>query len=328
MVVSRCTSCRNRKKVTPMYRSNKARMFKRAGASAALTIGAVAGVAAVAGASTHHPSAKTPSSRSHVDGWGTPPRGAFAGGLVTVLTSSSITVQNPTGTLTYAIGSGTTVTKDDVASSFADLAVGQHVDIVVSSTSATTATKIDIDTRAPARGPGSGGIVTALSGTSITVKDRSGSSSTFTIDASTKVTKERSSASVSDLALGELVMISPSTSSTTTAASIDVELAHVAGRVTAVSGDSITLSDRDGATKTVVVNSATVISKNAASATLGDVTVGSFVFAEGTFDAAATTLSASTLGIGAPGAGSGPQGFGPGDAGHGPGGPGQGPGAF
>jgi len=318
-----------------MYRSNKPRMYKRAGVSAALAIGAVAGGAAVAGASTHHASAKAPSARSQRDGWGTAPQGKFAGGQVTALTSTSITVQNPGGSTTYTIGSGTTVTKDDVAASFADLAVGQHVDIVVATTSATTAATIDIDTRPPARGHGPGGIVTALSATSITVKDPSGTSSTFTIDSSTKVSKERAAGSVGDLAVGEFVMIMPSTSSSTTAASIDVELAHVAGRVSAVNGNTITLSDRGGVTKDVVVNSSTVISKSGTSVTLADVSVGSFVFAQGTFNAAGTTLSAAAIGIGAPGAGHGPGGFGPGDvgrgpgdAGHGPGDPAQGPGAF
>lgn len=150
------------------------------------------------------------------------------------------------------------------------------------------------------RGPG--GSITAVSANSITVKDPRGTSSTFSIDSSTKVAKDRVAATAADLAIGEHVRIIPSSTSSTTAAVIDIELARVAGQVVSVSGSTITVSDRDGFYRTISVGSATTYTKSGASATLGDVTTGSFVMAEGTVDANHTTLDASAVGIGLPSA--------------------------
>lgn len=148
---------------------------------------------------------------------------------------------------------------------------------------------------------GLGGLVTAVSSTSITVKDMQGTSTTYTIDASTKVTKEQQTATAADLAVGEHVRILAGTSSATTAAGIDIELARIGGQVVSVSGNAITVSDRDGFYRTVTVSGTTTYAKSGAGATLSDVTTGSFIMAEGTVDANHTTLDASSVGIGLPG---------------------------
>jgi len=160
-----------------------------------------------------------------------------------------------------------------------------------------------------------GGTVTLVSASSITVKDPQGTSSTFTIDASTKVTKDRATATLADLAVGEHVRIIPSSSSATTAAGIEIELARVAGQVVSVDGSTVTVSDRDGFYRTISVGTKTAYSKGGASAALGDVTTGSFIVAEGTVDANHTTLDATAVGIGQPRVtgtgGSGPIGMDP-----------------
>jgi len=147
---------------------------------------------------------------------------------------------------------------------------------------------------------GLGGLVTSVSGTSITVKDLQGTSTTYTIDAGTKVTKERQTATAADLVVGEHVRILASTTSATTAAGIDIELARIGGQVVSVSGNTITVSDRDGFYRTVTVSGTTTFSKGGASAALSDVTTGSLVMAEGTVDTNHTTLDASSVGIGLP----------------------------
>lgn len=159
------------------------------------------------------------------------------------------------------------------------------------------------------RGPG--GTVTAVSATSITLKDRAGMSETFSIDASTSVTKDRSTSTLSALAPGDQVRIVPSAPGSTLARSIDIEQPSVMGKVTATSANSITVSDPRGTSFTIIVSNATTYSKAGASASLGDVSVGSMIFAQGSFaTGSATTLDATTIGIGTPGAfhdGAGPD---------------------
>jgi hypothetical protein len=161
---------------------------------------------------------------------------------------------------------------------------------------------------------GSGGVVTALTSTSITISDPSGTTTTYTITSSTTVTKDRVTAAIADLAVGDEVHVVPSASGSTTAASIAIVEPSVMGKVTAVSGDTITISGPNSSSATVIVSSATTYTKDRASATLADVTVGSSIFAEGSFASSTdtSTLDATSVGIG----GAGPGGFG-----H-PGGPG------
>ena len=178
--------------------------------------------------------------------------------------------------------------------------------------------------RAGAFAPGDRGVVSDVTSSAITITDRSGASTTFTIDGSTSVTKDRSAATTASLAAGERVRITPSTTSASTAARIEIELAHVAGQVTSVSGHTVVVTDDQGFDRTIVVNGATTFSKAGASASLSDVTNGSFVFAEGTVDSNKTSLDAATVGIGQPSASAHLDGPGPmgGPGGAAPGGPG------
>ena len=163
------------------------------------------------------------------------------------------------------------------------------------------------------------GVVSAVTSSSITVKEPSGTSTTYSYNSSTSITKERSSASTADLSVGESVMLRASTSDASTLTSIDIELPSVMGRVSAVSGDVITVSGPDGSTSTVVVSGSTAYSKDGATVSVSDVTVGSMIFAQVTLASDGTTLDASTIGIGMAAHG------GPGRPGPGPG-PGTGPG--
>ncbi|MBW4077860.1 MAG: hypothetical protein HIU84_04980 [Acidobacteria bacterium] len=167
-------------------------------------------------------------------------------------------------------------------------------------------------TRGDWRGPRPpGGTITSVSATSVTFTDRSGTSTTFSIDPSTTVTKDRSPSSQSALAVGEQVRILPSAPGSTVAKNVDIEFPSVMGRVTAIGAGSISLSDPRGSSYTVVVSNATTYAKAGATASLNDVSVGSMIFAQGTFaPGSITILDATTVGIGAPGAfhdGAGPE---------------------
>jgi hypothetical protein len=175
----------------------------------------------------------------------------------------------------------------------------------------------------PGAGNFAGGTVTAVSDTSITVKDMSGTSTSYAITSATTFSEGPTTITESQLAVGQHVGIQLSSSSSTTAANIDVQLPVLFGTVTAVSGDTITISDPEGFNRTILVDSSTTFTKSGDSSTLSDVTVGSVISAQGSVDTNLTSLDASSVVIGAPGASGGGQGFG----GPGPGGPGgHGPG--
>ncbi|MFZ1063184.1 MAG: DUF5666 domain-containing protein [Acidimicrobiales bacterium] len=187
-------------------------------------------------------------------------------------------------------------------------ALGVGASVASASTTSTTGSGVSAhdSTTTPASGPGcvmgAGGVVTALTSDSITVTDPSGTATTFSFTSATTVTKDRSAASTSDLAVGEEVHVVPSAKGSTSAARIDIVQPSVMGKVTAVSGDDITLTGPNGTSTTVIVSSTTTYTKDGASASLSDVTVGSSIFAEGSFASSSdtSTLDATSVGIGAP----------------------------
>jgi hypothetical protein len=156
---------------------------------------------------------------------------------------------------------------------------------------------------------GIGGDVTAISATSITVTDPSGTASTYDIGTATTVTKNGQSAALADIAVGESVHISVSTADATLASTIDIVPAGIGGKVTAINGDVLSISGPNETTGSIVVSSATTYMKGGATASLSDISVGTFVFAQGSYGTSASVVDATTVGIGQPG----------------PGGPGAGP---
>jgi hypothetical protein len=123
------------------------------------------------------------------------------------------------------------------------------------------------------------------------------------------------------LAIGQHVGIQLLTSDDTTAASIDIQLPALFGSVTSVSGDTVVITDLEGFSRTIVVDSSTTYTKSGATSSLSDVVVGSDIIAEGTVDTNGTSLDATNVVIGLPSQQSG----GPGIGGPGGGGPGFGP---
>jgi hypothetical protein len=150
---------------------------------------------------------------------------------------------------------------------------------------------------------GVGGDVNALTSSSITIVNFDGTTTTYVINSSTVITKLRHSTPVASLVLGENVHIVPSSTDAGVAGSIDIVPAIIAGRVDAINGDTITVTGPNGRTGTIQVSTATTYSKVGTSASLGDVSVGSFVFGEGTFGSSPTAIEAATVGIGMPGPG-------------------------
>ena len=147
---------------------------------------------------------------------------------------------------------------------------------------------------------GDEGTVTSVSPTSVTISTLGGSSSTFTITSSTVVHKDHATASISDLKSGDTVRIEPSSSSSTTAASIGIDSPHLFGTVNSVSGSTITIKDQDGFWRTITTSGATTYTKSGAASTASAVSVGTIISAEGAIAADHTTLDAASITIGLP----------------------------
>jgi Domain of unknown function (DUF5666) len=173
---------------------------------------------------------------------------------------------------------------------------------------------------------GGGGVVgpitvTAVDGSSVSLKTADGWTRTITLSDSTKISKGGAAITASDLAVGDTVRLDQTRKDdgTYTVAAIVVELPRVAGTVTARDADSITIKGFDGTVSTIHVGAKTsyrVAGKT--DAALADVAIGAVVVAEGT-KRTDGSLDALTVGSGPargtfPGPGQGKP-FGPRDGG-------------
>jgi hypothetical protein len=218
------------------------------------------------------------------------------GGVVTAVTPTSVTVTGHNGTSsTFTISTATTFSEGGATVTSADLVVGSHVDIQVSSTALTTATSISIKAPRPVR---LGGVVTAVTPTSVAVTGRDGTSSTFVITTTTTFSEGSTTVTAADLVVGDNVGIEVTSTNPTTATSVSIALARVSGQVTAISGDTITITNRKGVAGTIVVSSTTTYSKDGTTGALSDVVVDSVVSAQGMVGATPTTLDATSVTIG------------------------------
>ena len=148
---------------------------------------------------------------------------------------------------------------------------------------------------------GLGGYVTAVTATSVTVLTWSGTTTTFTLNGTTVYTEGKSPSTITSLVAGDRVNIQTSSTDPTIAAAVNIELAELFGTVTAVSGNTITITDPQGFSRTILVGTATTYTVGGAPGSLTNVTVGTKIVAQGTIDTNKTTLDALTVKIGSAG---------------------------
>ncbi|HEY5104354.1 MAG TPA: DUF5666 domain-containing protein [Acidimicrobiales bacterium] len=148
---------------------------------------------------------------------------------------------------------------------------------------------------------GNGGYVTAVTSTSVTVLKWDGTSATYTLTPTTTYTQGKAASTIASLVVGDRAEIRTTADASTTAASVNIELAELFGTVKSISGNSITISDPQGFSRTIVVSSATTYTNAGAAGTLANVVVGSKIAAQGTIDANSTSLDASSVTIGTAG---------------------------
>jgi hypothetical protein len=144
------------------------------------------------------------------------------------------------------------------------------------------------------------GVVSAVSATSITVQRSKITESTLTISPTTTVFEGSTAASAAALATGERVDIHRTESAPTVAAKIIIQVATIAGTVSAVSGNVITVTGGEGFSRTINVSSATTFSEGGAVVTLSAVIAGSKIKTQGLVDSNGTSLDAISVVIAAP----------------------------
>lgn len=129
--------------------------------------------------------------------------------------------------------------------------------------------------------------ITAIDGSSLSLKTDDGWTRTITVGSSTEISKGGETIALGDLAVGDQVRFTQerATDGTYSITAIRVVLPTLGGEVTAVSGDTITVSRPDDTTGTIHVDGDTTYTTGRQAGELSDVTVGSFVLAEGTLRA-------------------------------------------
>jgi len=134
-------------------------------------------------------------------------------------------------------------------------------------------------------GRGGGVEITAIDGSNVSLKTVDGWTRTIQVTSSTQITKGGDPIALGDLAVGDTIRFQQKRNSdgSFSVTHIDVVLPSVAGTVTAKTGSTISVLQRDGSNVTIHVDASTkfrVQGKNGA-ASLSDVTVGMVLIANG-----------------------------------------------
>jgi uncharacterized protein DUF5666 len=138
--------------------------------------------------------------------------------------------------------------------------------------------------------------VTAISGTSLSLATEDGWTRTISVTTATKIAKGGAAATLADIAVGDTIRFGQTRNAdgTYTITAIEIVQPQVAGIVTAVGSDTITLTLRDGTSQTIRTTGSTTYHVERADGTRASVTVGSMIVARGE-KAADGTLTASSV---------------------------------
>ena len=153
------------------------------------------------------------------------------------------------------------------------------------------------------RGLGAAGLsarsitITRIDGTSVDLKTDDGWTRTITVTPDTKIEKAGAVAKVGDLKVGDRVALRQKRNAdgSYSIVALIVPIPVVAGTVTAIGADSLTLKVRDGSTRTIDLTGSTTFKLGPADGKKADVKVGSVVVVTGSETGSA--FSASTVRI-------------------------------
>ena len=235
---------------------------------------------------------------------------------ITAIDGTKLALKTENGWTRTIDAAGATVTKDGATVALSALEVGDRIVFRETRNDDGTYTITAIVVIQPAVA----GTVASVSGSTVTVTQRDGSTSKVVLTGSTTyelagqaATKDAVVAGAQIVARGTLA-----TDGTLTATSVEVAPATAAGTVKEKSSSSLTLTTRDGSTVVVKVSSSTTYQVGGVTApTLADVKVGDVVMAAGSRNAdgslTATVVRSHAAGrFGGPGDGFGGPGM-PGD---------------
>jgi hypothetical protein len=126
--------------------------------------------------------------------------------------------------------------------------------------------------------------ITAINGSDLSLKTDDGWTRTIAVTATTTITKGGATITVDDLAVGDQIAFAQDRAAdgTYSVTAIRVVLPSVVGEVTAIDGNTITVTQPGGTTATIHVDGSTAYKVNGAAGALSDVKVGSIIAAEGT----------------------------------------------
>jgi hypothetical protein len=127
--------------------------------------------------------------------------------------------------------------------------------------------------------------ISSIDGSSLSLKTADGWTRTISVAASTAITKGGAAIAIGDLAVGDQIRFAQekATDGTFTITAIQVVLPAIGGEVTAISDNTITVTGKDGTTGTIHVDGDTTYEVGGTTGkALSEITVGSFVVAEGT----------------------------------------------
>ena len=238
-------------------------------------------------------------------------------GTVSAISGNTITVNGRQGfgasatTVTYTVDvTNAKVIKNNATSTVAGIVAGDTVAVqgTVSGTNITATNIRDgVMSQGPRAGMGIRGTVSAISGTSITMTGvaapNRGTAITYTVDASSAtVMKSGAASSVSNIAVGDTIIVQGTVSGTNiTAKTIRDGLPQqaiqgngepvVAGSVTAISGSTITITNKSNVTYTIDATNAKFDVKGVLSPTISNITVGDNITVQGTVNGNAVTAS-------------------------------------
>jgi hypothetical protein len=223
-------------------------------------------------------------------------------------------------TVTVQVSATTAYTEAGASASLADIHPGSIVAVrgSVAGTSAATINATAIAILLPREA----GVVTSVSGTTITLTGFDGASHTVVVTGQTRYQKAGASAALSDVTTGTAIVAEGTldSSGTLTAVRVLIRVPTIGGEVTAVNGSSYTVTARFGTTYTVnATGSTTYVKPDGTATSASAVQPGTYIAAQGTQSADGKTLTAQRIVVLPAGTG---RGFGFRRHGFGTGGPG------
>ena len=141
--------------------------------------------------------------------------------------------------------------------------------------------------------------ITGIDGSNISLKTADGWTRTITVADTTTITKGGATIKIGDLAVGDQVALRQDRAAdgTYTVTGIVVVLPTVAGQISAIDGNTITVTQPGGTKTTIHVDSSTTYRLAGGTGSLSDLKVGGFIVAEGT-QRADGSLDATAIGGG------------------------------